>query len=85
MLELYEAYATYIEVMDLTEGMIRDVAREAMATTVWSSGTATRIDLARRSAAGSWKKRCANNPEISAAPTARPRRAGAHCARLGVT
>src|SRR5690606_28627993 len=29
MLELYEAYATYTEVMDLTEGMIRDVAREA--------------------------------------------------------
>src|SRR5690606_16886026 len=26
MLELYEAYASYIEVMDLTEGMIRDVA-----------------------------------------------------------
>ena len=32
MLELYEAYATYNEVMDLTEGMIRDVAREAMGT-----------------------------------------------------
>ena len=28
MLELYEAYATYIEVMNLTEDMIRDVANE---------------------------------------------------------
>ena len=33
MLELYEAYATYHEVMDLTEGLIRDVANEVLATT----------------------------------------------------
>ena len=33
MLELYEAYATYHEVMDLTEGLIRDVAREVLETT----------------------------------------------------
>ena len=32
MLELYEAYATYDEVMDLTESMIRDVAQEAIGT-----------------------------------------------------
>src|SRR6478736_6208129 len=33
MLELYEAYATYNEIMDLTEGVIRDVAIEAVGTT----------------------------------------------------
>ena len=33
MLELYEAYATYNEVMDLTEAMIRDVAQEVLGTT----------------------------------------------------
>ena len=33
MLELYEAYATYDEVMDLTEGMIRDVAVNVLGTT----------------------------------------------------
>src|SRR6476659_9486471 len=33
MLELYEAYATYTEVMDLTEGVIRDVARQVLGTT----------------------------------------------------
>ena len=33
MLELYEAYTSYDEVMDLTEAMIRDVAREAIGTT----------------------------------------------------
>src|SRR5690606_8287023 len=30
MLELYEAYAGYEEVMDLTESLIRDVAREVL-------------------------------------------------------
>jgi len=33
MLELYEAYATYIEIMDLTENVIRDVALEVLSTT----------------------------------------------------
>ncbi|MEG0886152.1 MAG: amino acid--tRNA ligase-related protein, partial [Janthinobacterium sp.] len=34
MMELYEAYATYNEVMDLTEGVIRDVAQSVLGTTV---------------------------------------------------
>ena len=33
MLELYEAYATYDEVMDLTEAMIRDIAQETLGKT----------------------------------------------------
>ena len=33
MMELYEAYATYHEVMDLTEGMIRDIARDVLGRT----------------------------------------------------
>ena len=33
MLELYEAYATYTEIMDLTEGVIRDVAQAVLGTT----------------------------------------------------
>src|SRR5690606_32650530 len=33
MLELYEAYATYNEVMDLTEGMIRDIAVSVIGST----------------------------------------------------
>ena len=32
-IELYEAYATYDEVMDLTEGMIRDIASQVLGTT----------------------------------------------------
>ena len=33
MLELYEAYATYSEIMDLTEGVIRNVAKSVLGTT----------------------------------------------------
>ena len=84
MLELYEAYASYIEVMDLTEGMIRDVALEAMGKTVfeWDGNS---IDVApsfRR-----WKLEEAvreSNPEISVADCRDRDALAAHCARLGV-
>jgi lysyl-tRNA synthetase class 2 len=33
MLELYQAYATYHEIMDLTEGLIRDIASSVLGTT----------------------------------------------------
>lgn len=33
MLELYQAFATYNEIMDLTENLIRDAAREVIGTT----------------------------------------------------
>ncbi len=33
MLELYEAYATYTEIMDLTEGVIRDISKQVLGTT----------------------------------------------------
>src|SRR3546814_5161365 len=67
MLELYEAYASYDEVMDLTESMIRDVAQEAMGTTAleWDGNA---IDLGPRFRR--WKLEEAVrelNPEISAA------------------
>ncbi|BBD79998.1 lysine--tRNA ligase [Aerosticca soli] len=44
MLELYQAYATYREIMDLTEAMIRETARHVLGTTqvVWEGAT---IDL----------------------------------------
>ena len=84
MLELYEAYATYIEVMDLTEGLMRDVAREAMGTTTFEwDGHA--IDLApgfRR-----WKLEEAVrelNPEISVADCRDREALVKHCLRLGI-
>ena len=84
MLELYEAYASYIEVMDLTEGMIRDVALEAMGKTVfeWDGNS---IDIAP--AFRRWKLEEAVrelNPEISVADCRDRDALVAHCARLGV-
>ena len=44
MLELYQAYATYHEIMDLTESVIRDTAQSVLGTTALASG-GTAIDV----------------------------------------
>ena len=90
MLELYEAYATYHEVMDLTEGMIRDVARATIGgdsgdwagTVEWDGNV---IDLAKPFRR--WKleeavREC--NPEISVADCRDREALAAHCARLKI-
>ncbi len=84
MLELYEAYATYDEVMDLTESMIRDVAHETLGTTQlqWEAHA---IDLGPRFRR--WKMEDAVrelNPEITAADCRDRDALAMHCARLGV-
>jgi lysyl-tRNA synthetase class 2 len=84
MLELYEAYASYDEVMDLTESMIRDVAREAIGTTSlqWEGNA---IDLGPRFRR--WKLEEAvreTNPGITATDCRDREALAAHCARLGV-
>jgi lysyl-tRNA synthetase class 2 len=84
MLELYEAYATYEEIMDLTESMIRDAAQSVLGTTAlhWEGNA---IDLGpgfRR-----WKLEEAVrelNPEISAADCRDREALAAHCARLKI-
>ncbi|WP_229659194.1 lysine--tRNA ligase [Luteimonas terricola] len=84
MLELYEAYATYTEVMDLTERMIRDVAMEATGGSrfEWDGQD---IDLAP--AFRRWKMEDAVrelNPGITAADCRDRDVLAAHCARLKV-
>ncbi len=84
MLELYEAYASYHEVMDLTETMMRDVARAAMETTTFD-WDGQQIDLAPRFRR--WKLEEAVrelNPEISVADCRDRDALAAHCARLKV-
>lgn len=84
MLELYEAYATYTQIMDLTEGLIRDVAVEVLGTTQmhWDGAD---IDLGptfRR-----WRLDEAvrhYNPEISATDCRDRDALAAHCKRLGI-
>ncbi len=84
MLELYEAYATYHEIMDLTEGLIREVATRVLGTgqLLWEGA---QIDLAP--AFRRWRMDEAvrhHNPEISVADcTDRPALL-AHCQRLGI-
>ena len=84
MLELYEAYATYEHVMDLTEAMIRDVATEVAGTTAlqWEGEA---IDVGPRFRR--WKLEEAVrelNPEITVADCRDREALAAHCARLGV-
>jgi lysyl-tRNA synthetase, class II len=84
MLELYEAYATYIEIMDLTENVIRDVAVEVLGTTqlTWE-GVAIDLGPAFRR----WRLDEAvrhYNPEITPADCRDRAALAAHCARLGV-
>ena len=84
MLELYEAYATYTEIMDLTEGVIRDVALTVLGTTEveWDGNT---IDLGptfRR-----WSMTDAvleHNPDIARADLRDLEKMRAHCARLKI-
>jgi lysyl-tRNA synthetase class 2 len=84
MLELYEAYATYEEVMDLTEDMIRDVAREVVGGTAlqWEGNA---IDVGPRFRR--WKLEEAVrelNPQITPADCRDREALAAHCARLGI-
>jgi lysyl-tRNA synthetase class 2 len=85
MLELYEAYATYIEIMDLTENVIRDVAIEVLSTTQlhWDGAD---IDLAP--AFRRWRLDEAvrhHNPGISAADCRDREALVRHCQQLRIT
>jgi lysyl-tRNA synthetase class 2 len=84
MLELYEAYATYTEIMDLTEGVIRDVAAQVLGTTAveWD-GQAIDLGPAFRR----WSMIDAvleHNPEIARDDLRDLDRMRAHCARLKI-
>ncbi len=84
MLELYEAYAAYTEIMDLTENVIRDVAVEVLPSTQlhWDGAD---IDIAP--AFRRWRLDESvrhHNPEISVADCRDRDALAAHCARLKV-
>ena len=84
MLELYEAYATYTEIMDLTEGVIRDVAHEVLGTgqVTWDGQD---IDL--EPAFRRWRMDEAvrhHNPEISLADCTDREALVRHCERLKI-
>ncbi len=84
MLELYEAYATYHEVMDLTDELIRHVANHTLGIgeIEWDGNT---IDLSKPFRR--WRLEEAvreRNPEISVADCRDREALAAHCARLKI-
>jgi lysyl-tRNA synthetase, class II len=84
MLELYQAYASYTEIMDITEGMIQSAANEVCGKAVFS-WEGRDIDLSqpfRR-----WRLDeavCHHNPEIRNDELRDLDAMRAHCARLGI-
>jgi len=84
MLELYQAYATYHDIMDITEGMIRESARNVLGTTEleWD-GAAIDVGPAFRR----WRMEDAVlelNPEIKPSELRDREAMAAHAQRLGV-
>jgi len=84
MLELYEAYATYSEIMDLTEGVIRDIAKQVLGTTalVWEENNIDVGPAFRR-----WSMIDAvleHNPEIKREELRDIEVMNQHCQRLGI-
>lgn len=84
MLELYEAYATYNEIMDLTEGMVRAAAEKVLPSmqTHWDGAD---IDLSKPFKR--WTMIDAvleHNPQISAADIRDLAAMRRHCEALGV-
>jgi len=84
MLELYEAYATYHEIMDVTENVIRNAAEEVLGTTQvqWDG---EQIDLGPKFRR--WRMDEAvrhHNPEISAADCTDRAALLRHCERLKI-
>ena len=84
MLELYEAYATYNDIMDLTESVIRDIAQSVLGTTALTwEGMALDLGPAFRR----WSMTDAvleHNPEIQRADLRDLELMRGHCARLKV-
>lgn len=84
MLELYQAYATYHEIMDLTEAVIRDTAKHVLGTTelTWE-GAAIDVGPAFRR----WRMEDAVlelNPEIKREELRDRELMAAHARRLGI-
>ncbi|GGA16571.1 lysine--tRNA ligase [Dyella nitratireducens] len=84
MLELYQAYATYHEIMDLTEAMIRETAKNVLGTTQLASEGAE-IDVGP--AFRRWRMEDAVlelNPDIKREELRNRDAMAAHAKRLGV-
>ncbi|WP_457674319.1 lysine--tRNA ligase [Thiolapillus sp.] len=84
MLEFYEAYATYHDLMDLTETMLRGIAEDLIGSTVIESQGET-YDFGKPFARMTVKESILHfNPDISEEDLDDREKAAAHAQRLGV-
>ncbi len=84
MLEFYEAYATYHDLMDLTEAMLRGIAEDLVGSTVIESQGET-YDFGKPFARMTVKESILHfNPDIQAEDLDDREKAAAHARRLGV-
>jgi lysyl-tRNA synthetase, class II len=84
MLELYEAYATYNEIMDLTEGMIRAAADKVLPS-MQAQWDGQDIDLAKPFKRWSMTDAVLeHNPQINADDLRDVEKMRAHCGALGI-
>ncbi|WP_456448869.1 lysine--tRNA ligase, partial [Thiolapillus sp.] len=84
MLEFYEAYATYHDLMDLTEAMLRGIAEDLVGNTVIESQGET-CDFGKPFARMTVKESILHfNPDIPAADLEDREKAAAHAQRLSV-
>jgi len=84
MLELYQAYATYTEIMDLTEEVIRESAKAVIGTTVLNWDDAE-IDVGPAFRRWSMEDAVLElNPEIRREELRDREALAAHCQRLGI-
>jgi lysyl-tRNA synthetase class 2 len=84
MLELYQAYATYTDVMDLTEAMIRECAKTTLGKTAltWEGRDIDVGPAFKRWAMSDAVREL--NPSIGADEVRNRDALAAHCARLGI-
>ena len=84
MLEFYEAYADYIDLMDLTEALLRSMAQDLLGTTVLSY-QGEQYDFGKPFARMTVKESILHfNPELNAPDLEDPSRARAFAERLGI-
>jgi lysyl-tRNA synthetase class 2 len=84
MLELYQAYATYDDIMDLTESLVRESARAVVGRTelTWEGHA---IDLGPKFRRWPMSEAVLeHNPEIAASDLRNVVKMRAHCKRLGI-
>jgi len=84
MLELYQAYSTYLEIMDVTESLIRETAQEVLGATqvIWDGDAIDLAPVFQRLRMDEAVRQ--HNPDISVADCTNRNALAQHCQRLNI-